>query len=363
MQHWKTEVRHDRGVFDELAEWWDAQPIAQQVPFLNSRILNCWQDGCDEPGSRRHVLLLRRDGELVAGLPLYRSRGRLRSQSSAQSDSIDVVTVPDEEVVDHLAEWLDTMTIVQLLHIREASALLRGAPQHPRWSVSKVKKGPYVDLTDGMDQVRAGWRKDFARTLRRRRRRLEEMGPVTYVDHPAPHDIESVLNEGLALEAAGWKGEAGVAVLNQPTVEKWYRSVAEVAQENGWLRLSSLYLDERMVAFRYDLQYGDKRYGQISSYDPSPDVSFSTGSLVLEESLERAAMDGLSAYEFGKGAHPWKYDWTSRERNLYDLFILGSGLGGRFLSTMRAVRAGRGASMGGDEGSSEQQIPADDQGS
>lgn len=345
MAGWTTEIRRDPEVYAELSEWWDDQEAARAVPFLNSRILRCWEDGFDEPGSRRHVALLRRDGELVAGLPLYRSRGRLRTPSRAHADSIDVVAGEDDEVRSHLPAWLDSLPIAHLYRFRESSPIVTAVPEYRRWSIPNVLKSPFVDLSGGMDRVRSGLSKEFARTLRRRRRRLEEMGPVTYVDHPSPGDVGAVLDTGLKLEADGWKGKEGVAVLNQPTHERWYRSVAEVAQDQGWLRLSALYLDDRMLAFRYDLRYGGRRYGQISSYDESPEMALSTGSLLLESALEQSAAEGLGTYEFGYGSHPWKYDWTSEQRLVYDLLILGSGLGGRLLSLLRRARAGRGEGL------------------
>jgi CelD/BcsL family acetyltransferase involved in cellulose biosynthesis len=167
---------------------------------------------------------------------------------------------------------------------------------------------------------------------------LEEMGSVTFVDHPNSADVDAVLREGLRLEADGWKGRQGVAVLSDPKVERWYRAVAEIAQGKGWLRLSSLYLDERLVAFSLDLVYGNRRYGKISAYDESPDVAFSTGSLLLEAILERSAETGLATYELGYGNHDWKYDWTSHEHRVHDVLILGSGLIGMALSTMRNVQ-------------------------
>lgn len=314
------------------------QPVVRQVPFLNSHILQCWSEGFDEPTSRLHVMLLRRDGELVAGLPLYRARGRYRSLSRAHADSIDVVAVGDEDVTAQLPIWADSLTVAHLYRLREDSPLVTSLPAHPRWSVQSVLKSPYVDLSSGMDQVRQGLSKEFHRTLRRRRRRLTELGDVTFVDHPPPNQVESVLNEGFRLEAEGWKGEKGVAVLNLPTHERWFRSVGEVAEDHGWLRLSSLNLDGRMLAFRYDLHYGEKRYGMISSYDESPDLSFSTGSLLLESVLEQSAADAVRTYEFGYGNHPWKYDWTSDEHRVYDLLIFGSGFTGRAVAGAKRLR-------------------------
>jgi len=337
---WTTETRRDPGVYSELSGWWDAQPVAREVPYLNSRILSCWNEGFDEPGSKRNVLLLKHDGDVVAGLPLYKSRGRLRTPSRAHSDSIDVVAGDDPDVWAQIPRWLDGLSIAHLYRLRQDSPLIEAASDHARWSVPLVLQSPYVDLGNGMEHVRAGLSKEFARTLRRRRRRLEELGEVRYVDHPSAADVQSVLNQGFQLEAQGWKGKEGVAVLNLPTHEAWYRSVAEVAEDQRWLRLSALYLNERLIAFRYDLEYQGRRHGLISTYDEGPDVALSTGSLLLESALEQSVADGVDSYEFGYGAHPWKYDWTSKERLVYDLLILGSGLPGQVVAAARRFHGG-----------------------
>jgi CelD/BcsL family acetyltransferase involved in cellulose biosynthesis len=335
---WTTETRRDPDALSELGEWWDAQPAVQQIPYLNSLVLGCWEEGFDEPASKLHLLLLRRDGDLVAGMPLYRARGRFRTLSRAHADSIDVVSVEDEEVHERIPGWLDSLPVAHLYRLREQSLLVAACGSRPHWNVGATLKSPYVDLEGGIAAVHSALSKEFARTLRRRRRRLGEMGSVTFVDQPAPQEIGSVLDAGFRLEASGWKGQQGVAVLNRPTHERWYRSLAERAQDRGWLRLSSLYLDNRLLAFRYDLEYAGSRHGLISTYDESPDVALSTGNLLLESVLEQSAERGLNTYEFGYGQHPWKYDWTSNERLVYDLLVFGSGPRGRALSGAWRVR-------------------------
>jgi CelD/BcsL family acetyltransferase involved in cellulose biosynthesis len=330
MTRWSTETRSDRTVFAELRAWWDAQPVARANPFLSADVLGCWEDGFDEPGSKLNVELLFADGDLVAALPLYKARGRLRSLSRAHSEPFDVVA-DDEEVIGQLPTWLDSLTMTYLYRVAESSPIMKAVSEHERWLVQTTFNSPYVDLGSGMGPVRAGMSKDFQRTLRRRRRRLEEMGPLTMVEQTT-YEADGMLDEGLRLEASGWKGERGHAVLNDRTHDRWYRSMTEIAEERRWLRLCGLYLDQRLIAFRYDLEVGDTRWGMLSAFDESPDVaSLSPGTLLLETVLESAADSGLSSYEFGAGNDSWKYEWNPSVRQVYDLLLFGSGLPGRAL--------------------------------
>jgi CelD/BcsL family acetyltransferase involved in cellulose biosynthesis len=340
MTRWSSETRSDRGVFSDLREWWDAQSAARDNPFLTADVLGCWEDGFDEPRSRLNVSLLYRDGELAAALPLYRARGRLRSLSRAHSEPFDIIAIDDAEVVERLPRWIDSLTMTYLYRVAADSPIMTALPDHPRWMIQTTFNSPYVDLGSGMDEVRAGMSKDFQRTLRRRRRRLEEMGPLSVVEH-ATDDNAGILDAGLRLEAAGWKGERGHAVLNDPTHDRWYRSMTRIAEDKGWLRLCGLYLDDRLLAFRYDLEVGDRRWGMLSAFDERPDVaSLSPGTLLLETVLESAASSGVRTYELGAGNDSWKYEWSPSVRQVYDLLLFGSGVTGRTLhaAKTRSVR-------------------------
>ncbi|HVR80193.1 MAG TPA: GNAT family N-acetyltransferase [Acidimicrobiia bacterium] len=338
---WATEIRRDPKSFVELSEWWDRQQAVLDCPFLHSGILGRWKPEFERPNGGLQLRLLKRDGELVAALPLYRARGLAYTLSRNHADWIDVVAIDDEEVRAYLPRWLNSVAMAYLHGFREDSPVVAAASEHPRWVVQKELPSPYVDLSQGIEAVRSGWSRNFHRSLRRRRRRLEELGPVTYVDHPRPEEIEQVLNKGLRIEVAGWKGRKGVAVLNRPDYEHWYRSLAQVAQDKGWLRLSALYLDQRMLSFSFDLQYGKRRFTQLSGYDEDIAGSLSTGSLLLEEIIGRSVSDGLESYEFGFGAERWKQDWTKRERRVFDLLVFGAGGAGRALAAARRVKKRR----------------------
>jgi CelD/BcsL family acetyltransferase involved in cellulose biosynthesis len=77
---------------------------------------------------------------------------------------------------------------------------------------------------------------------------------VDFEVHDGGRDLAALLDEGLGLELAGWKGQRGIAVLSRPQTARFYRSVAEWAARAGILRLYFLRLDGRAVAFGYRLE-------------------------------------------------------------------------------------------------------------
>ena len=341
---WQTEVMRDLGVSDDLVEWWGSQQAARDNPLLNPHVLSCWYDGLEEGGSELRIICLKRDGEVVAALPLYKARGRYRTLLRTYASSMDVVSIPDADVSARLPGWLDQLNIANLYRFPENSPIVQGIDEHPRWALQSTIPAPYVDLTGGIDSVRSQWSTSFRKSLRRRARRLEELGEVAYTDHPRPDQVSDVLTEGLRLEASGWKGRDGVAVLLQPGYESWFRSVAEVAGQMGWLRLSSLYLDDRMIAFSFDLEYGHRRHSLMSAYDEGQEISrLSPGNALVDRILETSADRGMLTYELGYGGQQWKYDWTSAARQVHDILILGAGPVGRALSMIRRVKSQRSA--------------------
>lgn len=332
-------MRRDSDVFSELSEWWDAQRAPRQHPFLTSKMLGCWEDGFDEPSSKLNVVLLYRDSDLVAGLPLYRAGGRLRSLARAHAEPFDVVAVDDEEVTSYLPRWLGTLPMVNLYRVREGSPIMALMPGQPRWEVQATFNSTYVDLSNGMEAVRANMSTKYQRELRRRRRRLQEMGDLVLVEHSKPDGAQELLEAGLKLEARGWKGRNGIAVLRSPSLERWYRSVTEVALDQGWLRLCLLYLDDRLVAFLYNLEVDGHRLGMATAFDESADVSpLSPGSL-LHESVLEASGAKLTSYRFGVGDDSWKYEWATGRDRVFDLVLFGSGAFGRGARRVWQTRA------------------------
>jgi hypothetical protein len=96
--------------------------------------------------------------------------------------------------------------------------------------------------------------------LRRQRRRLEEIAPVTFSAATRGDDIAAALKDFCVLEASGWKGLAGTAVVNDPAVKAFVqRAIADLAAE-GRARIDRLFLNGRAIAAAITLESGESAW-------------------------------------------------------------------------------------------------------
>jgi CelD/BcsL family acetyltransferase involved in cellulose biosynthesis len=259
--------------------------------------------------------------------------------SRAHVEPFDVITIDDDEVVAQIPEWLSRLPMTNLYRVRRESPIMGYLDRQPRWTVTTTFNSSFVDLSSGLDAVKKQMGSKYLRELRRRRRRLAELGSIGFVEHRSGAEAEQLLLAGFELEAAGWKGDRGHAVLHEPTHERWYRSVTEVASDQGWLRVCGMYLDDRLIAFLYNLEIDGHRYGMATTYDESPDVSiYSPGALLHEMVFEKSAGEGVLSYQFGVGDDAWKYEWATDKRQVYDLLLFGAGPAGWALKKARSAR-------------------------
>ena len=157
---------------------------------------------------------------------------------------------------------------------------------------------------------------------------MEERGDLAVSVSDGSEGLDGLLEEGLRIEAAGWKGERGSAILSTPATADFYRAVARWAAERGWLRLCFLRLDGAAVAFDLALETGGVHYLLKTGYDPAL-ARLSPGNLLRREMLARAFDEGLDSYEFLGTNEPWKLDWTGAARPRVLLQFFSPSLAGR----------------------------------
>jgi CelD/BcsL family acetyltransferase involved in cellulose biosynthesis len=190
-------------------------------------------------------------------------------------------------------------------------APLEAAAREARYRViTRVReRSPYVPLAGDLDAYLATLDRKHVKEVRRLRRRLEEQGEVTF----AVATDAGPLDEFLRVEAAGWKGEGGTAVASQPGTEAFYREVAAWAERRGTLRLASLRLDGRAVAYELLLEEQGVLYDLKGGYDEGF-RRFAPGHLIAYELIADATARGLASFEFLGADEPFKLAWTSNVR-------------------------------------------------
>jgi CelD/BcsL family acetyltransferase involved in cellulose biosynthesis len=313
----------DRAAIAALAPEWErlrAQVAAAggaAGPFLGPTWFAIWAASIAE---RLRILVAHRGGRLVGVLPLLHERRRLaglparvlRSLSDDHSQRFDVLLDPAEPDLAAHALWqkLRLSTDWDALELREipdgdsgAARLMAQARAAGHATASwPAMCSPYLALSEppfGSSKLRSN--------LRRRVKKLElEVGPVTLERiSERGADLEQALDEGFALEAAGWKGERGTAIACDPALRARYRQLAHAFAARGELAVHFLRAGPRRVAFHFALFK--------PGFDPSLS-SYGLGHLLLDAVARDAHARGLGEIDFLGDDLPWKRDWTEQKR-------------------------------------------------
>jgi hypothetical protein len=144
-----------------------------------------------------------------------------------------------------------------------------------------AERSGYVERT-----VSAGRRKE----MRRQRRRLEELGPVTFVSASNPDDIAAALKDFLVLEASGWKGVAGTAIVDDPAIKAFVQTAVTALAAQGGARVDRMMLDGRAVAATLTLQSGHTAWCWKIAYNEGMS-KFSPGVQIACELTDQLAAD------------------------------------------------------------------------
>lgn len=129
--------------------------------------------------------------------------------------------------------------------------------------------------------------------IRRQRRRLAEAGELAYVQSVAA-DVRGATERFLVLEAKGWKGVRGTALLNDPGLATFARSMTRLLAREGKCRIDSLEVDGMPVAMGIVLTSGDREFLWKIAYDErfsalSPGVQF-----IIDFTLRQSADSKVS---------------------------------------------------------------------
>lgn len=157
---------------------------------------------------------------------------------------------------------------------------------------------------------------------RRRMRRLKTAGELAFDYECGEDDISVALRHFLLLEASGWKGRAGTAILSRPDVAAFVEKAIQGLAATHQARVDRMLLDGRPIASTLTLSSGDTAWFWKTAYDEtfrkhSPGLQLAahlTAELLRDPSISRA--DSCAA-----GGHPmidrlWRERLTVSDRLL-----------------------------------------------
>ena len=315
-------VLHRGGeAFAALSREWDALAAAHAVsPYATHAWLSAFLDGFGGADRLFCPVLHAADGSLRAAACLVRDRaGSLATLTNVHSGDWDVVAADDaarERIWRAIVDFRPLRLILDGLIASGPSAeIARRVLDDGGYRVMATPgvRSPYLPLPGSYEELLRAGSRNMRGQVARRGRQLEREGTLTFrTVHTGP-SLETDLDAFLTLEAAGWKGSSGTAILRAPATEPVYRAFVRTAAERGWLRLHLLELDGRLIAGDLGCAIGDTGFLIKTTFDE--ELSRLSPGLVLRgRVLEASIAEGLKGYDFLGPDDAYKLRWTGTVR-------------------------------------------------
>jgi CelD/BcsL family acetyltransferase involved in cellulose biosynthesis len=304
--------------FEELAGEWDAVLPDDSLPFD----LHCWYSAWWEAfgdAAELAVCTVRRDGELAGAFPLLGRDGDLRALANVHTPSFRPLARDGDAMDSLIAAMLERSGPgVELVALPErdlsVELLENGAREASMVPLVEASFSSPVVETDGDF---GAWRKQskprWGAPLERFRRKMGRDYDAQFVIVQPPGDLERDLDDGFRVEASGWKGRAGTAIVSSPDTEAFYRTVAREFERRGELRLSRIALDGRTAAFDLGILHRDRLHLLKTGFDE--DFRRLAPGLVMRLSIvEHCFEHGLRSHELLGGESEWKAKFATSTR-------------------------------------------------
>jgi CelD/BcsL family acetyltransferase involved in cellulose biosynthesis len=131
--------------------------------------------------------------------------------------------------------------------------------------------------------------------FKRLRRRLAEAGPVAFEIAHSPGTVTAALQDFLALEAKGWKGAAGTALVQSPELRRFAETAVDSLARHGQAGVTRLLVGSQPIACIVTLQSGGGAWCWKIAYDESL-ARFSPGVQAMMELTEVLVADDVVAF-------------------------------------------------------------------
>jgi CelD/BcsL family acetyltransferase involved in cellulose biosynthesis len=320
--------------WDALAEW-----AAEPNPFHESWFLLPALRAFDPQGEVQ-LLCLETDGQLAGLLPVRRERtyyGRplphWRNWLHGNAFLGAPLVAPGFESAfwRELLTWCDRHAgpapFLHLSHIpaegplNRALAAVLARQVRPAATVMREERAMLNSSLSPDDYLDLSLSGKKRKELRRQHRRLAEEGALTIERMAGKDHLDRWAAEFLDLELAGWKGEAGSALANDPATERLFLEALEGAARRGRLERLTVRLDGKPLAMLVNFVTPPGAFSFKTAFDERF-ARYSPGVLLQRENLALLARgdvewtDSCAAADHPMIDHFWRERRTIVRHNI-----------------------------------------------
>ncbi len=333
---------HDSNGFEALAGEWNEllYRSAANTIFLTLEYQRTWWRHLGE--GELLILAVRddADGELVGIAPLFTTTNPQGQRALAivgcveVADYLDLIAARGREkavyaaLLDYLADFSSPRRgggggwdLLDLCNIHQDSPTLEMLPalaQAHGWAVSTARDDvcPIVRLPgtweEYLEMLEGKQRREIRRKLRRAGNQM-----TWYIVGPE-HDLETEVEDFLELMAASTPDKADFLT---PRMRDFFRQLARVTYDAGWLQLVFLKVGERKAAAYFNFIYDNRVLVYNSGLDWRTFPRLGAGIILTAHCIRHAIEHGREAFDFMQGDERYKYQFGGQNVEVRRLLV------------------------------------------
>jgi len=329
---------------EDLANDWQRlwQSHRQPEIFQSFTWTRAWWQSYGE-GLRLRVAVVQQAGEIVLILPLVQSRGVLRFLGSPQSDYCDILcchpqpaqplTVALQSLLGE--EWKECV----LENLRRDSHFVQAYASLPR----ELRHLLRAEVSDTCPTIRLGDHRGPVvesllanKHLRRRQRKLQKSGEVTFRHIESQEEIQHQLTQFFRCHRRRCALLAKTSCFEEAAMRKMMRAVASMMDAARELRFGVLELNGRPQAWSLGFQLK----GKYAYYQQTFDVDaeeYGPGEILLYH-LFLYAKDAIDKeIDFLRGDEFFKLRFANHSNNILNLYFERPGFRGQWRRAQRLI--------------------------
>jgi CelD/BcsL family acetyltransferase involved in cellulose biosynthesis len=340
---------HDIQDFERLEDEWDSlvRTMAQPSPYLlHGYLLARWRHYAGGEGVA--ILCARREGLLVAALPLVIKRERMARVAELLCGRYAGADLPlaRAEPLSTAQQLLSRACELRLDFLRvrglEPGACIGTTAEAAGETLMEEEQGaPAFTIEHSWERTYARNTTSKTRNLQRRRwRQLAEIGSLDVQLAGSREELELALDEALRLHRLRWHGRHDDSS-DFATVRgsQFQRDVVRLLAPTDTARIALLRLDGRAIAFHYYFVLEGTMFVHRLAFDPEFH-EHSPGLLTTLRAIELAAAEGVTRVDFGRGEERYKLQLAEGVQPLRGGLCLINSRRGRHAATGEKLRLG-----------------------
>ncbi|WOH36636.1 GNAT family N-acetyltransferase [Thalassotalea fonticola] len=153
----------------------------------------------------------------------------------------------------------------------------------------------YTDLSNGWDELSKSFGRKTRKGLRRGRKFIAETQDSGYRFLENTEDFDYFYDAFVELHSKRWNNSS---IFDNSNFARFQRQVCKDIFEKGWLMLSLLTIDNKIISGNLDYCHGDTVYGYLTAYDPDFKTKLSLGLLGMSYCLEHSSNNTYKKYDW-----------------------------------------------------------------